>query len=65
MPEFVVLYRRADHADANSVPFEAGDINQAAKHAIESCSDDEYACAVWQKDTPPSLIAWHTATHSE
>jgi hypothetical protein len=61
MPEFVILRRRADHADAVSIYLEAGDIDQAASAAIAACPDDEYVCGVWQRDTPHDLIGWHAA----
>ncbi len=59
MPEFRALFRRVDGADAASLPIEAVDIDVATIAAIGRCPDDEYVAAVWQADTPASLISWH------
>jgi len=63
MPRFIVLFRRADHADANSLPVEGPDIDGAIRLAIENCGADEYVCAVWQADTPVELLKWHVRQH--
>lgn len=63
--KFIVLRRRADHADAISVPLESGDIDDAALQAVRECPDDEFVCAVWQADTPADILAWHAGTQEE
>jgi hypothetical protein len=62
VPEFTILERRADHSDAVSYPLEAADIDDAAELAIANCPPDSYVAAVWQRDTPAELVAWHAIT---
>jgi hypothetical protein len=62
--EFTVLERRADHSDAVSYPLEAVDLDAAAAAAIDNCPGDSYVAAVWQRDTPAELVAWHAITSS-
>lgn len=63
--QFVILYRRADHADSTSLVIDATDIDHAAARAIAHCIDDEFVAGVWQLDTPPELVASHAATQHE